>query len=245
MSANGAVYRSLAERLSREIATGRFAEAELLPGERELAQMFGVSRTTLRRAILALVGEGLLFHRQGAGTFVRRAAPRVEAPISRLTGFTEDMAMRGFQAASRELTSGVFLPSPEEAMMLGVGPSESVFRLSRLRLADDVPMAIEHTVVPMRFLPEPEVIGPSLYETLKTRGFGPTRGLQRLRAALLPDADSALLAVPRGSPTLYIQRIAYLSDGRCVEFTRSYYRADTYDFVSELTLAPQSRRSKP
>jgi GntR family transcriptional regulator len=232
---NGAVYRDLAERLQREIDIGRFAEAEQLPGERELAHLFGVSRTTLRRAILALVDEGLLFHRQGAGTFIRRAAPRVEAPISRLTGFTEDMAMRGFQAGSRELASGVFLPSPEEAMMLGVGPSESVLRLSRLRLADDVPM---------RFLPAPDDIGPSLYETLKSRGFGPARGLQRLRAALLPDADAALLGAPKGSPTLYIQRIAYLADGRGVEFTRSYYRADTYDFVSELTLAPQSRRSK-
>ena len=244
MNAPGAVYARLAERLAREIEGGRFAEAERLPGERELSALFGVSRTTLRRAILALVDEGLLFHRQGAGTFIRRAAPRVEAPVSRLTGFSEDMAMRGLRASSRELASGVFPPSPEEAMMLGVSLSESVLRLSRLRLADDVPMAIEHTVAPMRFLPAPEAIGPSLYETLKARGFGPARGLQRLRAALLPDADCALLDVPKGSPTLYIQRIAYLADGRCVEFSRSYYRADTYDFVSELTLAPQSRRIK-
>ncbi len=202
MNGAAAVYRHLAERLRREVESGRFAQVERLPGERELAPFFVVSRTTLRRAISALVGEGLLFHRQGAGAFIRRAAPRVEAPISRLTGFSEDMAMRGLRAGTRELASGVFLPAPE-------------------------------------------AIGPSLYETLKARGFGPARGLQRLRAALLPDADADLLAVPKGSPTLYIQRIAYLSDGRCVEFPRSYYRADTYDFVSELTLAPQSRRSKP
>lgn len=242
--ASGAVYRGLAVRLRQEIEAGRFAQAQVLPGERELALLFGVSRTTLRRAILALVDEGLLFHRQGAGTFIRRAAPRVEAPFSRLTGFTQDMAMRGFQASSRELASAIVLPSPEEAMMLGVGPSESVLRLSRLRLADDVPMAIEHTVVPLRFLPAREALGSSLYETLKAQGYGPARGLQRLRAALLSDADAALLAVAPGSPTLYIQRIAYLEDGRGVEFTRSYYRADTYDFVSELTLAPPSRRSK-
>ena len=93
----------------------------------------------------------------------------------------------------------------------------------------------------MRFLPAPGAIGPSLYETLKARGSGPARGLQRLRAALLPDADAAWLGTPKGSPTLYIQRIAYLADGRGVEFTRSYYRADTYDFVSELTLAPKPK----
>ncbi len=241
---NGARYRSLAQTLRREIESGRFADAQVLPGERELSTTFGVSRTTLRRAIFALVDEGLLFHRQGAGTFIHRAVPRVEAPFSRLTGFTEDMRMRGFRATSRELETGVFLPSAEEAMMLGVVPTESVLRLKRLRLANGVPMAIEHTVLPLRFLPEPESIGPSLYDALEARGFAPTRGLQRLRAALLSDADAELLGVPKGSPTLYIQRIAYLADGRCVEFTRSHYRSDTYDFVSELTLAPSGRRSR-
>ena len=240
----GALYGEIAQSLRAEIDSGRFADARVLPGERELAQWLKVSRTTLRRAIQQLVEEGLLFHRQGAGTFIHRALPRVDQPFSRLTGFTEDMRLRGFAASSRELESGVFLPSPEEAMMLGVSPSESILRLSRLRLANEVPMAIEHTVVPLKFLPDPTALGPSLYDSLEALGLGPARGLQRLRAMLLSDADAALLGVPAKSPTLYIQRIAYLADGRCVEFTRSYYRADTYDFVSELTLSPSTRRSR-
>jgi len=52
---------------------------------------------------------------------------------------------------------------------------------------------------------------------------------------------AALLEVAQGSPALDIQRIAYLADGRCVEFTRSFYRSDTFDFVAELTLSPSSR----
>ena len=71
------------------------------------------------------------------------------------------------------------------------------------------------------------------------------RGLQRLRATLLADSDAALLGVEPKSPALYIQRIVYLADGRCVEFTRSYYRADTYDFVSELTLSSPARKARP
>ena len=137
--------------------------------------------------------------------------------------------------SSRNLDVGVFLPSPEEMTSLAVGPDESVVRLSRLRLADDVPMAIEHTAAPARFLPAVEKIGPSLYDALAATGHSPTRGLQRLRAMLLSDDDAALLGVPSGSPVLYIQRIAYLADGRCVEFTRSYYRSDTYEFVSEVS----------
>jgi GntR family transcriptional regulator len=230
-------FRAIAEELRREIDAGRFAKAQRLPGERELAGDFGVSRATLRRAVAVLVGEGLLVQRQGAGAFVRRASPMVDQPFSRLVGFSELMRLRGFTPSSRNLDVGVFLPSPEEMTSLGVGPEESVVRLSRLRLADDVPMAIEHTATPERFLPDIDKIGPSLYEALAATGHPPTRGLQRLRAVLLSDEDAAVLGVPPGSPVLYIQRIAYLADGRGVEFTRSFYRSDTYEFVSEVTPA--------
>jgi GntR family transcriptional regulator len=105
-------------------------------------------------------------------------------------------------------------------------------------------MAIEHAVVPQRYIGEPNAIGSSLYDALEARHFKPVRALQRLRATLLADSDAALLGVEPKSPALYIQRIAYLADGRCVEFTRSYYRSDTYDFVSELTLSPAMRKHR-
>lgn len=241
MSAVAVRFRSVAEELRREIASGRFAKAQMLPGERELCQTFGVSRATLRRAIAALVEEGVLVQRQGAGTFIRRAAPKVDQQFSRLVGFSELMRLRGFAPSSRILDRGVFLPSPEEMTSLAIGPEESVVRLSRLRLADAAPMAIEHTAAPARFLPDPADIGDSLYDAFAASGHTPTRGLQRLRAVLLSDEDAALLDVPPGSPVLYIQRIAYLADGRGVEFTRSYYRSDTYEFVSEVTPARNSQ----
>jgi GntR family transcriptional regulator len=237
-------FRTVAEALRREIAGGRFAQAQVLPGERELSETFGVSRATLRRAIAALVDEGALFQRQGAGTFIRRASPKVDQPFSRLVGFSELMRLRGFTPSSRNLDMGVFLPSPEEMTSLAIGPEESVVRLSRLRLADDMPMAIEHSCAPARFLPALEKIGASLYAAFAATGHPPTRGLQRLRAVLLSDEDAALLGVPPGSPVLYIQRIAYLADGRGVEFTRSYYRSDTYEFVSEVTPARTQRGAK-
>src|SRR4051794_39469218 len=135
-------YRAIADALRREIAGGRFANAQVLPGERELSQMFAVSRATLRRAVAALVDEGALFQRQGAGTFIRRAAPKVDQPFSRLVGFSETMRLRGFAPGSRTLEIGGYLPSPEEMTALAIGPEESVVRLSRLRPAGDMPEAV-------------------------------------------------------------------------------------------------------
>jgi len=236
------LFEAVGAELKREIAAGRFSETEVLPGERELSQMLDVSRTTLRRAIAGLVDEGVLAHRHGAGTFIRRNPPHVEQPLSRLTSFTEDMRLRGLAASSRVIERGAFLPTPEEAMMLGVGPGESIYRLARLRLADGVPMAIDRAAVPMRFVAGAQPADDSLYAALESAGFRPVRALQRLRAVIIGPAEAALLEVATGSAALDIQRIAYIADGRCVEFTRSFYRSDTFDFVAELTLSPSSRQ---
>jgi GntR family transcriptional regulator len=235
------LFEAISAALRREIEAGRFAKIDVLPGERELSEMLEVSRTTLRRAIAELVDEGVLFHRHGAGTFVRRNPPRVEQPLSRLTSFTEDMRLRGLVDSSRVIDRGTFLPTPEEAMMLGIGPSETIYRLERLRLADGAPMAIERAAVPLRFLDGARPVEESLYAALETSGYRPVRALQRLRAVVIGPAEAALLEMAAGSAALDIQRIAYVADGRRVEFTRSYYRSDTYDFVAELTLSHNSR----
>jgi GntR family transcriptional regulator len=73
-----------------------------------------------------------------------------------------------------------------------------------------------------------------LYEALERLGFPPERALQRLFAVALDAATASLLKMPQGSPGLQLERHAYLADGRAVEFTRSVYVADAYDFVAEL-----------
>ena len=74
----------------------------------------------------------------------------------------------------------------------------------------------------------------SLYEALERVGCRPRRALQRLRAITLDAEQSRLLSIPRGTAGLMIERRAFLDDGRAVEYTRSLYRGDAYDFVAEL-----------
>jgi GntR family transcriptional regulator len=135
----------------------------------------------------------------------------------------------------RWLLKTVAPPTPEEAMVLGLSTGERVIRLRRLRLADDQPMALEQAVVPARLLPNPEAIGSSLYVALDKAGVRPVRALQRLSAERLDAEDAEVLGVAPGAPALHIERISYLKDGRPVEFTKSHYRGDAYDFVVELT----------
>ena len=230
------LYLRVQERIKSAVQAGNLKPSEALPGERDIAGAFNVSRVTVRKAIAGLVAEGLLTQRQGSGTFVAAAPQRLEQPLSRLTSFTEDMRLRGLEASVRWLTKSLTLASPDEAMRLALSPSDMVCRLKRLRLANNVPMAIECAVVPVRFLADPDLVTTSLYDVLEANGALPVRALQRLRAANLGPEDAVLLEVAPGAAALAIDRLSYLDSGVPVEFTQSFYRGDAYDFVAELNL---------
>ena len=83
----------------------------------------------------------------------------------------------------------------------------------------------------------------SLYAMLETNGARPVRAVQRISAANLGPRDAELLGVPPGAAGLRIERIGYLASGRVVEFTRSLYRGDAYDFAVELKLSPEGGAS--
>ena len=230
------LYMRLQERIRSAIESGGLKPHEVLPGERDIAQSLNVSRVTVRKALSGLVSAGLLEQRQGSGTFVSRKPPIVEQPLSRLTSFTEDMRLRGLDTTSQWLDREVSSPSTKEAFHLALSMQDRVCRFRRLRFAGGVPMAIELAAVPHRYLADPHVVETSLYAVLDALGAKPVRALQRVSAANLGADDASLLNVPAGSAALSIERISYIASGQPVEFTRSFYRGDTYDFVAELSL---------
>jgi GntR family transcriptional regulator len=226
------LYLQLQKGLREAIAQRLIPADAAIPTERDLAEGFGVSRITVRKAIDGLVGEGLLARRQGAGTFVM--APRVEKNFSRLTSFSEDMISRGRRPHSVWVSKGEGAVTPEESLSLGLSPGSSVYRFHRIRYADDQPMAIEVSTVPGYCLASPEAVGASLYEALEAAGHLPVRALQRLRAVNFTADQAEALGVAAGDAGLFIERRGFLADGRAAEHTHSYYRGDTYDWVAEL-----------
>lgn len=232
----GPLYLQLKRWIEEAIRSGAINAGEALPSERDLAVKVDVSRVTVRKAVSQLVEEGVLLQRHGSGTFVAPAKQRVEQSLSQLTSFTEDMARRGMSVTAAWLDRGVFVPSPEETVILGLSPGEQVARISRLRSSGETPLAIERASLSAAFLPDPAAMGPSLYKFLDLSGNRPSRAIQRIRAANLGEDDAHLLRVPVGSAGLNIERTSYLASGRVIEFTRSIYRGDMYDFVAELRL---------
>jgi len=227
------LYLQLQRVLRQAIESQILSADEALPAERELADAFAVSRVTVRKALDGLVDAGLLTRRHGAGTFV---AARVEKNFATITSFTEDMLARGRHPHSEWLARSEGLVTPEEAMALGLSPGTRVFRFTRIRYADEQSMALEFSTVPASCLRSLDEVDVSLYAALAEAR--PVRVLQRLRAVLFTADQAEMLDVEPGAPALEIERHGYAQDGRTVEFTRSLYRGDSYDYVAEFGTGP-------
>jgi GntR family transcriptional regulator len=237
----GPLYLRLKRYIEEAVARGEIVPGDALPSERDLAANADVSRVTVRKAMQHLVRDGVLLQRHGSGTFVAPRQDRVEQSLSHLTSFTEDMARRGMSVHSQWLDRGIYDPSPQETVALGLSPNARVSRVSRLRLAGHTPLAIERAALSTDTLPDPLRVEGSLYALLEKSGHRPVRAIQRIRAANLDDEDAGLLQISAGAAALHIERIGYLASGKVVEFTRSVYRGDTYDFVAELKVGEGPR----
>ncbi len=236
MQSAGPRYVQLRRRLEQGIEDGILAPNASLPPEREIAKLTDLSRVTVRKAIQELVRKGRVEQRQGSGSFVRDPVPRIQRSLSQLTSFTEDMARRGMETTSRWLERGIFAPSPEETVGLGLSVGDQVARIYRLREVGGRPMALERAALPLDILPDPTAVRTSLYAHLGRMGKRPVRAVQKISAINLESAEAGLLSVAKGTAGLRIQRLSYLQSGRVCELTWSIYRGDAYDFVAELRL---------
>lgn len=229
--ARSPLYLQLVQRIATSIELGQWPGGGVLPGERQLCEELQVSRTTLRKAIQVLTERGLIVSRQGSGNYV---AQQVMQGLTQLTSFSDDMRARGWEPGARVLSAGIHAADALEAAALRLNAEDRVLRLVRLRMADGVPLALERATVSTEYLPDPAVVGCSLYAALQDRGLRPVRAVQHLRAAAALPADAEHLGIEVGMPVMHTVRSSFLADDRPIEFTRSVYRGDRYDFVADL-----------
>jgi GntR family transcriptional regulator len=215
--------------------TGVMSPGTAVPPERELAQRYGTSRTTVRQALAELAVEGRLLRMQGKGTFV--AKPKV-AQVLELTSYTEDMRAHGLQPRTVILDTSYVAAGEELAGFLGIRAGGRALRIHRLRLADGEPMSIDTSYLSARRFPGLRRNlrkNSSLYETLGS-GYGVVlaEAEETIETVLADPEDARLLGVDVGLPLLLVSRHSFDSSGSPVEWARSWYRGDRYKIVTRL-----------
>lgn len=225
------LYQRLALAMLGCVEEGVVVDGSSMPSERRLSYELGISRVTVRRALDLLAREGRVHRQQGAQT---RVVDRVQKALSTITGFSEELSARGSVPGHRWISRKTVIPTPSEALALGLSASDMVVRLVRIRTADGRPLAIERATVPQTILPAGEAVDASLYAALRALGVAPVQGTQRIRAGLMSQVEAELLEAEVGSALLIVERRCCLADGRAVEFTETRYNGALYDFFTDL-----------
>ena len=229
-------YFQLKEIMRERIRSGEWKAGELIPSERELSEKYGISRMTARQAITELVNEGLFYREQGKGTFVSQR--KITQQLIHLTGFTEDIRARGQRPGTKVLSATMHPADEETAGKLRINPGTPIFRLQRLRLADDEPLAIELSQISFKGcegLLEEDLEHNSLYRLLETKyGIALMEADQELEAGLTGSEEAQLLKISVASPVLFTRRITYTDRNQPIEYAKAVYCGNKYTFYTHM-----------
>jgi GntR family transcriptional regulator len=234
------------EGVADAIRQGGYGPGGRLPPERELAERLDVSRSTLRLALHDLERAGVVVRRpgRGGGTFV--AAPKVERDLGSFTGLGEYIRRQGLVAGARVIAVALTPAGPQVAGALRLGPDEPVVAVTRVRLADGEPIALERSSFPATRFPglAEHALGGSLYDLLRERyGEAPVRAVERIEPVAAEDEHAALLDVPPGTPLLAVERVAYNAAGEPIEHATDLFRGDRTRVV--VWTSPESAEDAP
>ena len=239
------LYARIEETIATEIAQGEYRPGDQLPTEDELLQRFQVSRITVRRAIQNLVRRDLLEIRRGLGTFV--LSPKIEAELTKLTGFVEDMNAAGRKASARVVSQAVVAASTRVAERLQLAKGTRVMQIKRVRLAGGLPISFDESYLPLplgkQIVRNDLRLRPIFTLLEEEYGIPLIEADYELEAVNATKAVSDALRVRVGSPIFQIERTSMTTGNQPVDYEVLSYRGDLIRFTTKLLRHPGNSAS--
>ncbi len=226
------MYQQMNEILRVLLKTGEFAEGDRFLTERQIADRFQVSRPTANKVLAGMVSEGLLEFKKGVGTFV--CPPPLDYDIQTLVSFTQKVIDAGKKPVTQVLEFKRIRSSEVEAEIAAKLQvwNQELFAITRLRLADRVPVILERRWVSAEIFPgltRKDMQG-SFYALCRERyGLKISESDQTIRAVALKALDAKTLRVRTGSPALLVSAVGY-SGQSAAWWEKTLYRGDAYEF---------------
>ncbi|MCI0620656.1 MAG: GntR family transcriptional regulator [Acidobacteria bacterium] len=238
------LYYQLQQEIEAQIANGVIDSGSRLPSEDELIQTYGVSRTTVRKAIQELQRLDMVEIRRGKGTFV---LPRkITQKLTELTGFVEDMIAMGFQPSAKVLEKRVIPASDEVARQLQVEQGSEVVRILRVRIANSTPMSLDETYLPFEIgqkIVEEDLEAYPIFSLLEEKYAIPLSEAEYwLESVSAEPHVASALEIEVKAPILLIERTSYSHDHRPVDYEKLFYRGDKIRFSMRLERRRRSIR---
>lgn len=232
------LYSQLKNILLNELEEGVYPPGSVFPTEMTMVDQYGLSRATVRQAIKELEHEGFLSRIQGKGTIVIRENNGLNRGLSRLTSFTEDMKAQGNVPATKILNFEVINPPARIAEKLNVSVTKEVIHINRLRLVNQVAVALNTSYVNLPsdicIIREDLERTVSLYALFEMKKIPLIESDKTIEAISANTEEAKLLGVPTGNPLLKVEGVVFTINHQPLEHHVVISRSDLYKYSLHL-----------
>jgi GntR family transcriptional regulator len=227
------LYDQIERNLRDLMVNGHLKPGEAMPGEWELADLYGVSRLTVRRALDELVRQNWLERKHGVGTFIRQ--PTMASIVASKLSFTEQMKTIGRKPSSKTVNQRVITATIKVARALQIEEGDPVIEITRIRLADNIPILLETACLSTERFPSLSGMDwskdQSIYQILNEEyGIAVSAMDHTIKPVTLTETEARYLKAKAGIPALLSETIAYSREGEPVEFSWSFSNGDKSEF---------------
>ena len=233
-------YEELVNTIKAEIADGTYRKGDRLPTTPEICRIYGVSNTTVKRAMDDLELRGLVARRRGSGVYVKQTTTASTArhvqggsASGQMTGLSAEL--EGAHVVSSQVHDfSVVHPAPEICEALGLEDDEFAYYVCRVRLVDGQPKVIEYTYMPLKLIAglRESNVEHSIYRYIEDDLGLKIDSAHRVVKAVMPtDTERTWLGIGTNDPLLEVKQVGYLDDGTPFEYSTSRHTSD-YEFYS-------------
>ncbi|MDU2937860.1 GntR family transcriptional regulator [Superficieibacter sp. BNK-5] len=223
------IYKSIADKLRLRLNSENYNVGSPLPGEKKLAEEYGVSRMTIRKAIDLLIHWGLVARKHGSGTYVIQKD--VYQETTNLTGLCEVMESQGRIVFSKVLEFVVMPAPPAIARQLRIQTDERIYYSRRLRYVDDKPIMLEDSYMPVKLFRNLSIahLEGSKFRYIENEcGITITGNYESLSPVLADRKMAQLMLVEESTPLLRITSLSYSDSGEFLNYSIMFRNASEY-----------------
>lgn len=229
------IYYQIEEWIKLQIENNNYKIDKVIPSERELIDLLGVSRHTIRQAIGNLVNQGYLYRIAGKGTFVKDR--NLVYKENRYTSFTEEMEYLSKKLRNKVLSLEDDIASKSIANRLSINENDPIIKIKRVRIVDDIPVSYEMVFLSKDIageITQPIAEGSLIryYENVLNLKIGHAN--ETFESLLAIDKTAEKLIIPINSPLLLVRSKLFLENGRQIHYTKNYFRGNKYKFTLKL-----------
>jgi GntR family transcriptional regulator len=240
------LFEQLKDVIIQKITSGEYNPGECLPSERDLAQLYGVSRVTIRIALSDLVNDGILLKKHGKGTYV--ASKKIEHSLGSLIGVVEELEMQHLNTSVIIHEKSFCKVSSEKCKKMNLADESIMLKVVRHVMVDNKPFAIDYTYLPESIaylLDGYDLSKDVIYRILEKYGYKITTAEQTISAENPTPNEAGIIGIKVSSPVLVLNRVTYVEGNIPILYNKTIYQADRYQYGLSLKRYPIGLDSIP